>query len=395
MQQTVIDMLARLVAFPTVSRDSNLALIEYVQTYLADHGVDSHLVRCADDAKANLYATIGPDRPGGVVLSGHTDVVPVDDQDWHSDPFTLLARNHRLYGRGTADMKAFLAIALALVPEMSHLARPVHLAFSYDEEIGCLGAPALIAALAERVAPPRAVIVGEPTGMQVVTAHKGSFNFYTHVRGHEAHSSLQHRGVSAVMVAGRLISWLAERQRANAEAAQPNDFEPGYTTLHCGQVRGGTAHNIMAGHCSFVTDIRALPGEDPLRYFEEYRAFAAELEREMRQTHPDTGIEFEIAANVPAFSAPDACGAVALATQLTGQNETVAQPYTAEAGQFQSSGFPVVMCGPGFIDQAHQPNEFISLEQLQAGTRFVRRIVALLSGLDKAPTATAADRPQA
>lgn len=374
-------MLERLIAYPTVSRDSNLELIEFVADYLDGHGVQARLVASDDRRKANLYATVGPDVEGGVVMSGHTDVVPVDGQNWTSDPFCLQEVDGRLTGRGTCDMKGFLAIALALVPEMAALRRPVHLAFSYDEEVGCLGAPDLIRELTANVPRPKAVIVGEPTSMQVVGAHKSMFIFDTIVRGHEAHSSQQHRGVPAVMIAGRLIGWLAERQRRNADEADPDcDFVPGYTTLHCGMVKGGTAHNITAGECRFATDIRSLPGEPAESYFREFEQFARqELEPEMRAVHPGTGIEFEIRAQVPAFQAHADDQAVALAYQLTGQNGLESVPYGAEAGQFQEAGHSVVMCGPGSIDQAHQPNEFITLEQLEAGTRFTRRLIQQLS----------------
>ena len=374
-------MLEALVGLPTVSRDSNLALIDFVSAYLADCGVTVHLVESDCGGKANLYATIGPQASGGVVLSGHTDVVPVDDQDWHSDPFQITERNGRLYGRGTSDMKAFIAIALALVPEMDRLKRPIHLALSYDEEVGCLGAPRLIEALLDALPDPSAVIVGEPTEMRVVTAHKSMFIFETRVLGHEAHSSKQDQGVPAVMVAGRLISWLAERQRRNRDrAARDCEFEPAYSTLHCGVVQGGTAQNITARHCRFITDIRTLPGEQPMEFFRELESYAREdLEPEMHSVHPDTGISFEIKADVPGFAAGEDEPAVLLAKQLTGQNATEAVAYGAEAGQFQAAGLSVVMCGPGSIAQAHQPDEYISLDQLEQGTEFIRRLIDKLS----------------
>ncbi|MGI9323600.1 MAG: acetylornithine deacetylase [Pseudomonadales bacterium] len=388
-------MLARLVGFPTVSRDSNLELIEFVASYLESQGVQATVLRSPCGQKANLYATVGPAVAGGVVLSGHTDVVPVDDQAWDTDPFVLTERNDRLYGRGTCDMKAFYAIALAMIPQMTALQQPIHFALSYDEETGCLGAPALIEAIAEHLPPVRAVIVGEPTELNVVTAHKGILYFETQITGFEAHSSLQHIGVSAVMAAGRLINWLAERQKDNAQRAaslnpgglaaadllhQQSAFEPAYTTLHCGLIRGGTAQNITARQCHFVTDIRSLPEENPNRVLAEYRRYAEqEVLAEMRQIHPETDIKIHIHADVPAFSADDACGAVELARTLTGQNAVLAQPYAAEAGQFQQAGFPTVMCGPGSIEQAHQPNEYISVAQFEAGGRFIGRLIEQLS----------------
>ena len=375
------EMLAKLVAFPTISDRSNLDLIEFVEQYLAAHGIASHRIPSDCGTKANLYATIGPMVEGGVVLSGHTDVVPVEGQDWHTDPFQLTEKDGLLFGRGTCDMKAFSAIALALVPEMSALTRPLHLALSYDEEIGCLGAPRMIETLKAEVPAVRAVIVGEPTSMRVVTGHKGIFHFETRITGKEAHSSQQQRGVSAVMVAGRLINWLGERQRKNAASATDElGFEPPYTTLHCGVVHGGTAHNITARHCSFVTDIRTLPGEDPQTYFDEYEAFIREVvEPEMQAICPETRVDVDVHADVPSFESPETSDAVGLAKQLSGQNESEVVPYAAESGQFRNAGFSVAMCGPGSIDQAHQPDEFISVDQLEAGTAFMRRLIEVQS----------------
>jgi acetylornithine deacetylase len=374
-------MLEALVGIPTVSRDSNLEMVNFVSGYLRRHGVESRLVVSDCGEKANLYATVGPMVPGGVVLSGHTDVVPVDDQDWRTDPFHIAERDGRLHGRGTCDMKAFIAIALALVPDMGTLKYPVHLAFSYDEEVGCLGAPRLIDAMTAHLPRPRAVIVGEPTGMRVVTAHKSMFIFETEVHGHEAHSSKQNLGVPAVMVAGRLVNWLAEQQARNRERARPEcPFEPGYSTLHCGVIHGGTAQNITARRCRFITDIRTLPDEDPLDFFHGLERYAREhLEPEMQRIAPDTGITFDIRSQVPAFRAREDEPAVLLAKQLTGQNSTESVAYGAEAGQFQEAGLSVVMCGPGSIDQAHQPNEFISIDQFEQGVAFIRRLIEQLS----------------
>ncbi|MFM8355919.1 MAG: acetylornithine deacetylase, partial [Gammaproteobacteria bacterium] len=311
-----------------------------------------------------------------------TDVVPVDDQPWRTDPFSLTERDGALYGRGTADMKAFLAIALALVPEMTALRRPVHLAFSYDEEVGCLGAPRLIRALVDRVPRPAAVIVGEPTSMRVVTAHKSILLFETRVRGFEAHSSLQEDGVSAVMVAGRMIAWLDARQRANrARADAGSPFAPAYTTLHCGVIAGGTAANITARDCRFLTDIRALPDDDAWAHFRAFERYCREiLEPEMQAIHPACSITLQVLGDVPGFSAAADDPAVQLAQALTGQNGTEAVAYGAEAGQFSAAGLPVVICGPGRIAEAHQPDEHITLAQLEAGTVFMRRLIGQLSG---------------
>lgn len=380
-QYTPRGMLDALVGIPTVSRDSNLELVRFVCDYLQGHGVTARLVESDCGRKANLYATIGPMVSGGVVLSGHTDVVPVDGQDWQTDPFHVAERGGRLYGRGTCDMKGFIATALALVPEMRGLRYPVHLALSYDEEVGCLGAPRLIEAITANVPQPRAVIVGEPTEMKVVTAHKSMFIFETQVNGFEAHSSKQNLGVPAVMVAGRLVNWLAEQQARNRHRAEPDcPFEPGYSTLHCGVIHGGTAQNITAKSCRFITDIRTLPDEDPKDFFRDLERYAREeLEPEMRAVHADTGIVFDIRSQVPGFHAAEDEPAVVLAKQLTGQNATECVAYGAEAGQFQEAGLSVVMCGPGSIDQAHQPNEFISVDQFEQGTAFLRRLLAQLS----------------
>ena len=375
------EMIDALVAIPTVSRDSNLGCIEFIRDYLSAFGVSSHLVRNKDDSKANLYATVGPMVAGGVVLSGHTDVVPIDDQDWDSDPFQVVEKDECLFGRGTCDMKSFYAIALALLPEMENLKRPIHFALSYDEEVGCLGAPGLIEALTAAVPTPEAVIVGEPTMMRVVNAHKSIFHFNTCVTGHEAHSSQPHRGVSAVMIAAELISWLSRRQQQNAaEAPSDSPFEPPYSSMHCGVIKGGTAHNIMSHHCEFVTDIRCLPSEDAMDYYNELEHFArTEIEPQMQAIAADTGIEFNINAHVPAFESCEDDPAVMLVRNLTGQNVLESVPYGAEAGQFQQAGHSVVMCGPGSINQAHQPNEYISLEQVKEGTAFLRRLIGYLS----------------
>ena len=378
----VIDVLTALVAQPTVSSDSNLALIRWVADYLAERGIEAEQLPSSCGGKANLLARIGPDRPGGVVLSGHTDVVPVEGQPWDTDPFSVVERDGRLYGRGTCDMKGFLALGLALVDEMHALERPIYLAFSYDEEIGCLGAPALIQALVERNRAPAAVVVGEPTEMKVVTAHKGIAYLRTQVRGYESHSSLQHLGASAIHAAARLVCWLSEEQATNSSRAvvTANMPEPPYSTLHCGLIEGGTAPNITAGSCAFTTDIRTVPGDDPQHYIDRYRQFAEEqVLPTLQAQHPSTAIDIELLANAPPFQASRDCPAVQLACRLTGQNDTQAQPYAAEAGQFRQAGLPTVMCGPGSIAQAHQPNEFISLAQLAAGERMLRRLIAELS----------------
>jgi len=372
-------MIAKLVGFATVSRDSNLELIDFVSGYLAKLGVESRLVPNADQSKANLFATIGPMVEGGVVLSGHTDVVPVDGQPWDSDPFTLKDVNGRLYGRGTADMKSFYAIALALVPEMlaRGLARPIHLALSYDEEIGCLGAPALIQRIAAELPAPRAVVVGEPTDMRVVTAHKSITGMETVVTGHEAHSSQTHRGVSAVMTAARLITFLEDMAKQNAvERVSRTPFEPPYSTIHVGTVQGGTATNIISRECRFGWDLRCIPEDDPQAYLDRFERYCRdEILPGMQAVAAHASIETTPRCLVPAL-APEPDGAAeALVRLLTGYNGSDAVAYGAEAGQFQQAGFSTVICGPGCIDQAHQPNEYIEKSQVRACVDFMHRLM--------------------
>ncbi len=382
---TAREMLAKLVAFPTVSSDSNLPLIHFVRDYLAGHGVESRIVPDPYGApKANLYAQIGPSEPGGVILSGHTDVVPVEGQTWSSDPFALTERDGRLHGRGAADMKGFDATVLALAPDMlrAGLKKPIQIALSYDEEVGCLGAPAMIAAMRAELPPAAAVFVGEPTEMNVVTQHKGMLGLDTRVRGHEVHSSLIHTGVSAVMVAARLIDWHARRMEENAAAASADSpFSPPYTTLHVGMVRGGSARNITARDCVFSSEVRVMPGEDPLAWRDRYRAYADTFAPQMQAIHPDTGVEITTRAVSHGCRREHGAAAVAeaLARALTGDNAEHVVSYGAEAGQFQERGYSVCLVGPGSIAQAHQPDEFITLAQLEAGEAFLRRLIDRLS----------------
>ena len=377
---TARDILAKLISFPTVSRESNLALIDWVEAYLRAHGVSARRVFSDDGRKAGLYASIGPEVAGGVILSGHTDVVPVEGQAWQSDPFTLVERDGRLYGRGTCDMKGFDAIALAAVPKAlkADLRRPLQIALSYDEEVGCLGAPRLIAAMAEHLPRAAAAIIGEPSMMQAVTGHKGGIGVETRVRGHEVHSSLMHRGVNAVMEAARLVDW-ANGQNAESRA-RPRDatdglFEPPWTTAHVGTILGGTADNITARDCRFVMGFRCVPSENVEAWRARYLARVAEVEAAMQRVHPDTWIETETVFNVPGL-APEAEGAAeALVRRLTGDNATHAVSYATEAGQFQQAGYSAVIIGPGDIAQAHQPDEWLSLEQFEAGQAFVERLI--------------------
>lgn len=377
------EMLEKLVAFPSVSSESNLPIIAFIEDYLAEHGVKSTRVYDETGLKSNLYAQIGPNVEGGVALSGHTDVVPTVGQAWDTDPFTLTEVDGKLIGRGSCDMKGFIATVLTLVPDMvsADLKYPIQLAFSYDEEVGCLGAPYMISEMVEGLPKAKAVIVGEPSMMQVVTGHKGAIGFITKVHGFEIHSSLMHNGVSAVMTAAQLVEWLRV-QFVEGMNATPNDadslFEPPFTTFHVGVINGGTASNITAKYCEFTTDIRCPASQDPMDWYKRYLDFAAKLEVEIQAIHPEASIEV-ISRDVNPALKPETDGAAeTLVRQVTGDNGTHVVSYGTEAGQFQREGYSVVVCGPGSIEQAHQPNEFISVNQLEAGVAFIKDIIEKL-----------------
>jgi acetylornithine deacetylase len=375
-------ILERLIAFDTTSRGSNLELIAYVETELASMGASSTRVGNEGGTKSSLYATLGPAREGGVLLSGHTDVVPVDGQAWSSDPFRLTQRGERLYGRGTCDMKGFLSLALAAAPAFMRAGgRPVHLAFSYDEEIGCLGAPALIREIAAHVPAPRAVIVGEPTNMAVVSGHKSVSVWTVTVTGHEAHSSLTHLGLSANAVAARLMGSLqriADELETRGGAASP--FHPPHATLTIGQIQGGTAVNILAGRCTFIFDLRCPPGIDPDAVVAPFLAEVEAANRAIRARFPAAGIAIVRLANAPALSSEPDGAAEALVRDLASDHGAArVVSYAAEAGQFQEAGFSTVICGPGSIEQAHQPDEYIEVSQIQRGAAFMLSLAASLA----------------
>jgi acetylornithine deacetylase len=376
------EMLARLVAFPSVSTSSNLDIIGFCRDWLNSHGVESTLVMSPEGDKANLYASIGPQVEGGIVFSGHTDVVPVEGQNWTTDPWTLTERNGRLHGRGATDMKGFDALVLALVPEIVKfpLKRPVHIALSYDEEIACRGAPSMVEAMARSIPRPAAVIVGEPTGHAVVTGHKASVQLRTRVTGYAVHSSRIDQGVSAVMSAARLIAWHEDVMEENRRRADPaNPFEPPYTTLHCGMMAGGNAANVVSSSAWFFSDIRAIPTESPRDYLERYQTYVREVvEPRMKAIAPETGVSVELIAEVPGLR-PEADGeAERLMRRITGDNGTHVVSYGTEAGIFQRVGWSTVVCGPGDIAQAHQPDEYIEVSELDAGERLLRRIIGEL-----------------
>jgi acetylornithine deacetylase len=373
------ELLARLVSFDTTSHKSNVALIRFVEDYLLQHGVVSQILPTADGQKASLYATVGPAGVAGVALSGHTDVVPVDGQRWTSEPFTVTERDGKLYGRGTADMKGFLACVLAAVPDYRErrLAVPIHLAFSYDEEIGCLGVRPMIAEFGSRLVKPRMVLVGEPTSMSVVDSHKGPVRWHIEIKGRAAHSSMAPLGVNAISVAGKLLCELADIEHELKLRPQDPRFDPPYATLQVTRIDGGTATNIVPVSCRLDFDVRAIPGVDTSAIDRRIRAFAANVcLPDMRKVAPEAAFDIAIANQVPPFSAGPSSEAVALALKLAGQNETHAVSYATEAGLFQVGGSPAVVIGPGDIAQAHTADEWIAKDQLDKCSAFLGRLGA-------------------
>jgi len=377
-------ILDQLVGFPTVSRDSNLPLIDWVEEYLSLHGVICHRhVKADDPGKAALFAHVGPEVEGGVVLSGHTDVVPVDGQPWTTDPFVVTEKDGKLFGRGTTDMKGFDALAIWAMVEAQRqgVKRPLQIALSFDEEIGCAGAPPLITAMQGVVPRADTVIVGEPTMLKAVTGHKGSRTFTIHVHGFEVHSSVLHTGVSAIMYGAKLIEW-ANRTNDESAAATPGPvaamFDPPYTNVHVGEIHGGTAHNITAKDCVFGVGIRVVPGETLDAWEDKLRAAVAEVEAEMQAVRPEAWIEIITNSSLPPFKSDDAGTAETLVRQLTGDNGKQYVSYGTEASHFQTDGYSVVVCGPGDIGVAHQPDEYITVAQFQAGQVFMERLLSQL-----------------
>ncbi|MGI8723916.1 MAG: acetylornithine deacetylase [Methyloceanibacter sp.] len=370
----VAELLATLVGFDTTSVESNLALIDFVRDYLAGHGIKSTLIPSSDGEKASLFATIGPAGDGGIGLSAHSDCVPVEGQNWSADPFVLRERDGKLYGRGTCDMKGFLAAALASVPLFKSRApkRPVHIIISYDEEIGCLGVRPMIERIGRELPKPAAIIVGEPSGMRVIDAHKRIDSYRTVVTGREAHSSMPQLGVNAIAVAAELIREL-DRQGADI-TSRSNDrrFDPPFSTVMVGVIRGGTAGNIVPKTCSFQWQVRSLPGAGPAEVPRDLTAFAeANLLSRMQQVAPDANIETIAHNTVPAFLAEPNSPAVALALKLSGAETTHTVSYGTEAGLFEQAGCPAVICGPGHVAQAHTADEFVAVAQLDACMAFL------------------------
>jgi acetylornithine deacetylase len=378
-----IDLMARLIAFDTESSKSNLPIVAFIEDYLRARGVPHVTVPNAAGDKAAVFATIGPMKDGGILLSGHTDVVPVAGQSWTSDPFTVRREGSRFFGRGTCDMKGFDAVCLAMVEDFQQakLKTPIHILLSYDEETTCLGPVDTIARFGRDLPQPRAVIVGEPTQMQVADAHKSIATFITTVHGHEAHSAKPHLGANAIEGAAALVTELYRLADELAGAGDPSGrFDPPFSSISVGTINGGTARNILAKQCTFLWEFRGLPNvaqNRALRQLEEYAASTV-LPR-MRRYAPHARIETITEVEVPGLDSESGSVAETLALKLTKSNRTIAVPYATEAGRFQTAGIPTIVCGPGSIDQAHQPDEFIEISELQACIAFMRGLAVELS----------------
>jgi len=382
---TARQLLDRLVAFPSVSSDTNLPLIYFVRDYFSQHGIDSHVLLNEDGSKAGLIAQVGPDLPGGVALSAHSDVVPVEGQDWTTDPWKVIEKEEKIYGRGTCDMKGFVALAIAAMVQAKSLdlQRPLQFALSRDEEVGLLGAPDVSQGLLDNFAKVDAVIVGEPTEMKVVTGHKSCDDLQFHVRGHEVHSSLLHQGVSAVMCGARFVEWVRKQNienQAKEASAIAALYEPPFTTLHVGQINGGTANNITAKDCYFSIDLRCVGDERPEDWRLKIQKQLNIIEKEMQAIHPESFFKMDVMPG-PAV-VPEVDGkAEHLARRLTGDNGIHTVSYGTDGGHFQNLGFSVVICGPGSIKQAHQADEFIRVSEFKAGEKMLDSLLKSLQAV--------------
>lgn len=378
------ELLDRLIGFATVSRDSNLELIRFIEAYLAEHGVQSELFFNEEGTKANLFATIGPLASGGVVLSGHTDVVPVDGQAWTVDPFRLTEKDGRLYGRGTADMKGFIASVLAAVPTFVQrpLVTPVHLAFSYDEEVGCLGVRPMLAELEKRPFKPRLCLIGEPTELKPVLGHKGKLAMRCEVRGAACHSAYAPYGVNAIEYAAQLIGRLGV---IGEQLAHPDNhdqrFDPPFSTVQTGVIKGGRALNIVPAECEFDFEVRALPDFDAQAVADQLQAFAREhVLPKMRAVQADTDIRLRPLSAYPGLATPPESEAARLLALLSNSSAFGTVAFGTEGGLFDQAGIPTVVCGPGSMDQGHKPDEFIALEQLSGCDEMLLRLADYLCG---------------
>ncbi|MCB8879673.1 acetylornithine deacetylase [Acidisoma cellulosilytica] len=374
-----VALLARLIGFDTTSDRSNLAAIGFITDYLDNQGVPYRLSYDESGEKANIHAVIGRPGPGGLALSGHIDTVPVDGQRWTSDPFTLREADGRLYGRGTADMKGFVASCLAAIPDIkaAELARPVHLFISYDEEISCNGARRLIEDMADSGWKPDLCLVGEPSLLSPITGHKGRLAMRVTVRGRAGHSATPARGVNAVQAAARAIAWVAaEERRFSVAGPFVPGFDPPHSTCQVGRMGGGTGINIIPDLAWFEMEWRTVPGDDFFAEVERFRTFVAtEIEPAMTDVDTETGFDFAVLNWIPGLSLPEDHALADKVRQVTGRNSAGRVSYGTEAGLFQDAGIPSIVCGPGNINQAHQGDEWIAVSELAACDRFIRQMV--------------------
>jgi acetylornithine deacetylase len=381
-QSSCVEMIRTLVAFPTISRDSNLNLIDFVREYLRPYDADFRLTYDDDRRKANLFVSLGPAIEGGMVLSGHTDVVPVQGQVWDSDPFQLVERDGCLFGRGTSDMKSFIAVALHEIPQFVErgLKAPLHLALSYDEEVGCIGVGRLLSDLKSTGLKPAGCIVGEPTLMKPVIAHKGKRSYRARVTGLAAHSAYAPHGVNALEAAAEVVAYLKRMARRHRdEGPYDRGFDVSYTTIHTGVLHSGVALNIVPHECSFDFEFRYLPQDDPDQLIKELNDYIVNiLEPEMRAVYKEAGFDIQLLSQIPALDNRSHTPIVALAQTHSGESGTGKVSYGTEGSQFQSAGIPTVVCGPGSIQQAHRPNEFISLDQINHSQRFLQSLMVSL-----------------
>ena len=375
-----LDLLKTLIGFDTTSFKSNLNLIKFIENYLNQYKIKSELVYDETKNKANLFATIGPNSSGGIVLSGHTDVVPVANQKWDSDPFQLIEKDQKLYGRGTSDMKSFIGLVLSRVPKIveKKLSKPIHLAFSYDEEIGCVGVHGLLDLIEKKSIKPEFCIVGEPTSMEVVIGHKGKHAYSVKVEGLACHSGQAPFGVNAINYASKLIAYIDKLNKEKSiNGPFDNDYEVPHTTLHTGLIKGGAILNIVPDLCEFEFEVRNLIKDDPLQLVKKIKDYANQkLIKDMHKVSSKTGISFNEKINYPALDMSEDIDLVKKIKELLGNNIHKKVVYGTEAGLFKNrSNIPTIVCGPGSIDQAHKPNEFISIEQISRCSKFLDNLI--------------------
>jgi acetylornithine deacetylase len=377
-QPQSLEMIRKLVAFDTTSRNSNLELIDFVRDHLQGLGIETTLMPDETGKKANLYGTIGPDDRPGVALSGHTDVVPVDGQDWSSDPWTLTERDQRLFARGACDMKGFLGCVLAAVPQFARtrLETPLHLLFSFDEEVGCLGVRHALKVIKDLPVKPKGCVIGEPTSMQVAIAHKGKKSMRAHVHGKECHSSLAPKGVNAIEYAAEAIAFLKSMaRRFAAEGPFDHDYDVPHTTVHTGVIQGGTALNIVPKDCHFNFEFRYLPANDPEKLYGEFKEFVeGQLQPEMRKVAPETGFSFEPISAFPGLNTSEDAEIATLGKSLARANGTTKLAFGTEGGLIQEIDIPTIICGPGSIEQAHKPDEYVDVAQIAQCEAFLERL---------------------